>query len=808
MAALASGTRLGRYQIERTLGIGGMGEVYLASDTRLQRRVAVKVLPESAVADKERLRRFETEARSAAALSHANIVAIFDVGESDGVAYIVSELIEGGTLQDVVHRGPLPPQTFITIAAQIAEGLAAAHKRGIIHRDLKPANVLLTAESVPKIADFGLAKLLLPESQLTESQSRTVTQEPTQEGSVLGTATYMSPEQARGGTVDFRSDQFSFGVILYELVAGSNPFRHSNVADTLAAILRGDPAFSEKEWSQFPSSLRELIRRCLSKNPHERYGSTDDLARDLRQIGTGSPVPGLSSGAGARIRSRPAVWTAAVAILALAGALWLLQRWRPAAAPGERTLAVLPFRSFAAGAQDAPLRLGLADALISKLSAVRGFVVRPVAAVGRYASADVDVAKAGKELAVESLLHGSVQSEGDRLRVSAQLVRTRDQRLLWGKTFDDERRNIFSMQDRIAEDVIQALGVTPSAEEKRRLSLDYTANVTAYDIYQQARAAYLANTKPENAHAIDLFAKTLEIDPDYAPAHAFLAIACARYSFQYFDSNPAWAARAEEQASLALQKGPFLAEAHQARVQVLSSLHQNFDFARALPAARRALELSPNLDLTHYWMGVGYCGHLGLFTEGIAALKRASEINPTWSAPIVTRCWLTYMQGRYEEAAGFCRQGVSMTPKYTVAHSELADILTRQGKTTEAEAECALALQFEPKNTWAISTQAVLAARAGNPAEAARLLESAVQTYDDHHVQYNAACMWATLNDGDRALAALRKVLAGNFNPHPWLRIDPLLDNIRKNPAFGQLLEDSRRRYEQDRQSFSTVQGG
>jgi TolB-like protein/tetratricopeptide (TPR) repeat protein len=802
---LASGTQLGRYQIERTLGIGGMGEVYQARDTRLHRQVAVKVLPAASTDSRGRFRRFEREARSAAALSHANIVAVYDVGEADGLAYIVTELLEGGTLADLVSRGPLSPSTLFAITVPIADALAAAHRRGIVHRDLKPANILLTAEGVPKIADFGLAKLL-PEAQPAGSRNPTATEDATQEGSVLGTVAYMSPEQARGDALDFRSDQFSFGVILYELVTGSNPFRHGNVADTFAAILREDPAFSEKEWSQFSDTLREFVRRCISKNLRDRYGSTEDLVRDFRQVAAGAPVLGAAPQATPRSRRGRAVWAPlALALFALGGAVWLLPRLRPVAPSTERTLAVLPFRSFTAGAEDTALRLGLADALISKLSAFRGLVVRPTTAVRRFESTDADAAKVGKELGVESVLQGSVQSAGDRLRISAQLVRARDQRTLWGKTFDDERRNIFSMQDRIAEEVIRALGVTASADEKRRLSLDYTANLSAYELYQQARAAYLANTKAENARAIELFAKALEIDPDYAPAHAFLAIACARYSFQYFDANPAWAARAEEEASLSIQKGPFLAEAHQARAQVLSSLHQNFDFERALSEVRRALELSPNLDLAHYWLGVGYCGHLGLFEEGIAELKRATDINPAWSAPVVSRCWLTYMQGRYEEAAGFCRQGISMTPKYTVAHWELSEILMRQGKAREAAAECAQALQFEPKNTWAISFQAVIAAAAGHAEEASRLLEQAIQTYDDHHVQYNAACVWSLLNENDRALVSLRRVLAGNFNPYPWLRIDPLLDNLRKNPGFAKLLEDSRGRYEADQRAYATA---
>ena len=808
--ALPSGKWLGRYQIERTLGIGGMGEVYQARDTRLQRQVAVKVLPAAAGADRERFRRFETEARSAAALSHANVVAVYDVGETEGLAYIVTELIEGGTLADALSRGPLPPSTAFSIIVPIAEALALAHRRGIVHRDLKPANILLTAEGAPKIADFGLAKLLLPDANPFDSQLGTQTDDHTREGSILGTVAYMSPEQTRGDSLDARSDQFSFGVILYEVMAGTNPFRRGSAAETLAAILGEEPSFAEEGWARCPDALHFFIRRCLAKNPRDRYASTEDLARDLRAIENGVPIPGSTSRASTMAsppRKRTARFATASVLLLAGGAIWFLVGRRPPAAPSataasEHTLAILPFRSYVKNAEDASLRLGLADALISKLSGVAGLLVRPTSAVRRYESEDADAAKVSKDLAVESVLDGSVQSAGDRLRVSAHLTRAADGRTTWSENFDDERKNIFRIQDRIAQEVVRALGVTPSANEARQLTLDYTASVAAYDLYQQARAAYLANTKRDNARSIDLFGEALAIDSGYAPAHAGLAFACARYSFQYFDANPAWAARAEEEASHALEKGPFLAEAHQARAQVLASLHQNFDFRRALPEIQRALELSPNLDLSHYSLGVGYCGHLGLFDEGIAELKKTTEINPGWSAPIVSRAWLTGMQGKYDEAVRLFHTGLAMTPKYSVGHEELAEVLLRQGKASEAEAECEAALEAEPKNTWAISLRGVLAASAQRSHDIDRHLDEAIRTYEDHHVHYNAACAWALAGDGGRAIASLRKVLEGNFNPYPWLRIDPLFDNIRKDPGFAKLLEDSHRRYEADRSAY------
>jgi serine/threonine-protein kinase len=800
--SLTPGSRLGPYEILAPLGAGGMGEVYRAHDKRLGRDVAIKVLPSHLTDSPDALARFEREARAVAALSHPNILSIFDFGSHDGVAYAVTELLEGGTLRDKLAAGPITQKQAVDYAMQIAKGLSGAHERGVVHRDLKPENLFVTKGGHLKILDFGLAKRHEPVAPGEETSAPTVSGH-TQPGTVMGTVGYMSPEQVGGLAVDHRSDIFSFGAILYEMLSGQRAFKRGTPAETMAAILKEEPAELSRN---IPVALDHVVQHCLEKDRDNRFQSARDVVFALEQ-GQG-PAGSRRTQGGSSGRRRVGSYAIGAALLLLVGAIvWSFGRRRPFIPPAdraERTLAVLPFRSYSRNAEDVSLRLGLADTLISKLSGVRGLLVRPTSAVRRYDSEDVDPATVSKDLSVECVIDGSVQSAGDRLRISVRLSRAADGTAAWSKNFDDERRNIFVMEDRIAEEVVRALEVVPTANEMRRLAHDYTASVAAYDLYQQARAAYLASTKPENARAIDLFGKALAIDSDYAPAHAGLAFACARYSFQYFDANPEWAARAEQEAGLALEKGAFLAEAHQARAQVLTSLHQNFDFRRALPEIRRALELSPNLDLSHYSLGVGYCGHLGLFEEGIAWLRKTSRINPGWSAPIVSHAWLTGMEGKYDEAVQLFRAGLAMTPKYSVGHEELAEVLLRQGHAGEAEAECEAALQCEPENSWAISFRAVLAASGRRSEEIRRHLDEAIKTYEDHHVYYNAACAWALVGDAGRSVEALRKVLDGNFNPYPWLRIDPLLDNIRKDPAFARLLEESQRRNEADRKAYGS----
>jgi tetratricopeptide (TPR) repeat protein len=324
-----------------------------------------------------------------------------------------------------------------------------------------------------------------------------------------------------------------------------------------------------------------------------------------------------------------------------------------------------------------------------------------------------------------------------------------------------------------------------------------------FALYEKARAAYQANTKADNTRAIALYDEALRVDPKYAPAWAGLAFACARYSFQYFDADPKWAGRAEEAAARALEYGPYLAEAHQARAQVLSSQHQNFNFRMALPEARRALELSPNFDIAHYWMGVGYGLHLGLFDEGVRALERAAEINPKWAAPLAAKGVIRLQQGRYDDALASARRAVQMAPGYSVAYHPLADALLRLGRDAEADAEITRALEKEPRNTWVLSLRAVLAARRGAPDEADALIEKAEALYDDHHVQYNAALVAALRGDAAGAVFRLRRVVAGNFNPYGWFEVDPLLAPVRGDGAFKAFLEESRRTYEADRAAFA-----
>ncbi len=659
---LARGTKLGPYEIEGLIGAGGMGEVWKAKDVRVDRAVALKVLPGDFFEGEERRARFAREAKLLASLNHPGIATLYSFEEISGRDVLTMELVEGSDLAARIASGPLSLEEALPLSRQIAEALAAAHAKGIVHRDLKPANVKVTPDGRVKLLDFGIAKAV--QAAPADTHAATATASPTLAGEILGTPAYMSPEQARGEPVDARTDVWAFGCLLCAMVTRRAPFQRRTTVETLAAILGEPPRLDEPEWKGAPA-LRAVAARCLERDAAKRPASGRAL------------VEALDSGRPATGRGRIPAVLGLAAVVAIAVAIGLLSR-------------------------------------------------KVLGPAGNPAS--------------------------------------------------------------------------PSPGP--------TATSAAYALYEKALGAYRANTKADNTRAIALYDEALRIDPKYAPAWAGLAFACARYSIEYFDADPGWAGRAEEASAKALEFGPYLAEAHLARVIVLSSKHQNFDCRRALPEAIRTLELSPNLDMVHFWLGLGYALHLGLNEEAEAALGRAAEINPKWAPPVGGMGWVRMYQGRYEESVTLCRRAAEMSPGFSVNYVTLADALIRLGRDEEAEAALATALEKEPRNTRATSLRAVLAARRGARDEADALIEKAEGLYDDHHVQHHAALVAAARGDAAAAVARLKRTVAGNFNPYGWYARDPLLAGVRDAPAFRAFLDDSKKQMEADRAAFRAALGG
>ncbi|HVE66151.1 MAG TPA: serine/threonine-protein kinase, partial [Thermoanaerobaculia bacterium] len=494
---LSPGTRLGPYEIRGELGRGGMGEVYRALDTRLGRDVAVKILPTAFAADPENVQRFEKEARAVASLSHPNIVTLLDVGEEGGLRYAVAELVDGQTLRQRLAGGALAPRDAADIAAQVAEGLAAAHAKGIVHRDIKPENVVLTRSGLPRILDFGLAKRTpAPEASENEPTQSALLTEP---GIVAGTVGYMSPEQVRGEPVDGRSDVFSLGVVLWEMLTGHRPFRGDSQVETLNAILKEEPP-PNPALDRLPPELDRILRRCLEKRRESRYHSAADLAHDLRGSFSSPTVTAVRPPAVARAPRRLAWAIGAVAAAAALVAVFLTLRSKPEAPSGlPRTLAVLPFRAIGSETAAEHFGLGLADSLIGRLAAVRELTVRPTSAIARYETAPAASGDVGRELGVDAVLEGTYQKLEGITRVSVQMTDVGRGALLWSDRIELPEGRLFELQDEISNRIVQKLQVGLGPGRDRLLAKSQPVSDDAMEQYLSARALLreVANSTPE-----------------------------------------------------------------------------------------------------------------------------------------------------------------------------------------------------------------------------------------------------------------------------------------------------------------------
>jgi eukaryotic-like serine/threonine-protein kinase len=611
-----------------------MGEVYRARDERLAREVAIKVLPSDVEADDAALSRFKREARAVAALSHPNVVAIHDVGQDEGVSYVVMELLEGVSLREELRNGALPLRTTIDYSRQIAAGLAAAHAKGIVHRDVKPENIFITAEGRVKLLDFGLARVAADET--FDAAGATVSRLTTP-GLVVGTLGYMSPEQVHGEPVDARSDIFSFGCVLYEMVTGRRPFTGETAMRLMTAIVRDEPSPVS---TPLPPALHEMLARCLAKDREKRYESAADLGRDLeslelsadRQVRSSSSAPtvALDPPRQPRLPLIAAAVTVAVLML-LATVMIVLPRFRSAAAPAIAhaqqkidAIAVLPFTNLSGSRENEYLSDGLTEEIINALARVPGLKVVSRTSSFALKGQELDIGQIADRLGVRALVDGSVQRIGEELRISAQLVNVETGYQLWSASYRREMTDIFAIQDEIATQVASALEVELGVRPR---SSAPTGDIAAYELYLKGREASRIWTPDSLNRAIALFTAALQRDPSFTEAWAGLAD-----TYSVLDHTPAVRTfKPEESYRLATQSAeralaidPNSSEAHAALGHILT--HQGH-FDRADQHLRRAVELNPNAALTRLWYSV-LLRTVGRFDEAREQTLRAKELDP------------------------------------------------------------------------------------------------------------------------------------------------------------------------------------
>ena len=679
------GTSVGPYVIEEPLGAGAMGEVYRARDPRLRRNVAIKVLATAEAPDPERLRRFEQEARAAAALTHPNILTIHDVGTHDGQPFLVSELLEGKTLREHLATGPLTPERAVELGLQLTRGVAAAHAVKIVHRDLKPENLFLTGSGTLKILDFGLAKLK-PEPFTGPEASTIGKSEP---GRLLGTLTYMAPEQLRGELVDERADLFAVGAVLYEMVTGRSPFRRASAADSMAAILNETPPPMGDSGTP---ALERVILHCLEKEPGERFQATGDL------------------------------------VFALETVLAEPHRTVRAAAPDEKqpppSITVLPFADMSPTHDQDYLCEGLAEELINSLTRIDGLRIAARSSSFQFRGSAVDVRAVGQQLGVATVVEGSVRKIGDRLRVNVQLVDVANGYQRWSERYDRKLEDVFAIQDEIAESVATSLRGVLSRQEKEALHHPETA-VETYEYFLRGRQLLNRFNRPSVEGARQMFERAIELDPVYAPAWAGLADAHA-WLYEWWGGDVENIDAADRASRKALELAPDLAEAHASRGFALVLGGRNDDAAREF---EEALRINPNLYDAHYYYARASFAR-GEIERSAELFRKAGEVRQEDFQSMILLAQSLRMLGREDEAREAIKEGVrrverslELNPTDSRALSLGAMALDDAGQAERALRWSERAIELYPDEQGVLINGACLRARLGKKEEAISILE-------------------------------------------------------------------------------------
>ena len=787
-------SRLGPYEIVAPLGAGGMGEVYRARDTRLGREVAVKVLPKPFASDPDRLLRFEREARAVAALSHPNILAIHDYGTHEAITYAVMELLEGETLRSRIAQGPLPWRETVEVGAAIAEGLAAAHAKGIIHRDLKPENLFLTADGRVKILDFGLARV----SSVSNTQGETSPYIPaeTEAGTVMGTVGYMSPEQVRGQPADARSDLFSLGCVLYEMVTGRRAFQRDTAAETMTAILHDEPAAPTASGVQLSSELGRLIRQCLAKSPNARLQSARDLALGLRAAATDPDLyrPAVTRRLSLRLVG---VLSAVLLIGTIGASVYLLTRDTNHSDPGSpspaakaiEALAVLPFENVGGDPKTEYLSDGLADHLINSLSQVRrqDLKVRPFSSVSRYKRQKIDVPTMGRDLKVQVLVTGTLHQQGDDLSISVALVDTRDDNQLWGQRYQNKRDAILDLQDQIARDVAANLRLRLTGEEDQRLTKRSTEDPEAYLFYREGLYHWNKFTEEGLKTGIEYFERALKKDPNYALGYVWLAESYVLLGSLYRGPRETFP-EARKYLTKALAIDDTLSDAHTA----LGLIYQTHDWD--WPAAERELTQAFTLgssSVTTLNMYGFYLAAMGRASEALVYMQRNIDLDPLAARTRNELAMCYNWMRRYDQAIVESQRTLELDPNFPFAYAELGSALVQRGMHEEAIARLSKALDSGQSHPRVKGMLGYAYAVAGKGTEARKVLEELERASQGRFgFALSIARIHAALGEKDQAFEWLRKA-GDERDPHViWLKVDSTLDNLRTDLRFAQVLRD------------------
>ncbi len=775
------GQTISHYEILEKLGEGGMGVVYKAHDTKLDRIVALKFLPHYLTSDPTERDRFYHEARTAAALTHTNIAVVYEIGDHDGQIFIAMEYVEGKTLKEIVGT-PLPLNKILDIAIQVCDGLEAAHDKGIVHRDIKSDNIIVTPRGQAKIMDFGLAKVK-GATKLTKA------------GSTLGTAAYMSPEQAQGEDVDHRSDIFSFGVVLYEMLTGKLPFRGEHHAALIYSILNEEPQPIARFNESVSPGIVHIVAKAMAKDKDERYQHIDDLLADLKHERKQaeyakmdrmtSPPPLISS---ARKGRYPA-WLlggAGILVLIVLGILFnpfKKSAGRPEIArAAEKSIAVLPFVDMSPQKDQEYFCDGMTEDLINRLSNVKDLKVPARTSVFIFKGKTLDIKDVGERLNVKTVLEGSVQKSGDQLRITAQLINVSDGYHLWSEKYDRALKDVFAIQDQISQAIVNALSITLIGEQGIRFNKRYTENTEAYQLYLKGRYYWNKREKEGIKKGIECFEEAIGKDPEYALAYAGLADCWQALGWYRMEQPRVAYPKSQAAAERALGMDNSLAEAHTSLAHVREVY--GWDWRGAEEEYQRAIALNPHYPTVHHWYSL-FLIAVGRPSDAVAEAKQAQELDPLSLIINENVGDVLRLTKHYREAIEQLRKTLDIDSTFGVAHFTLFSAYVDSGMYDQAVAEV---MKITPPERAHMFGEAYR--NSGIKGFYEKSLEIALEQSKKGYISpWNIAQIYARLGKKDEAFSWLEKAYEDHSILVAYLRADQAFESLRSDPRYHALLK-------------------
>ena len=753
-----------------------MGDVYLAQDPLLGRKVAIKVLHEEFVSDRVRLARFEKEAKAASSLEHRGAAAIYEIGEADGIHFIAMQYVEGLTLSEKISTEKPSFARILDWAIQICDAIGEAHSMGIIHRDLKPQNIMVTPQDQVKILDFGIAKTM-------DRKRKTVSDPITDTGVIIGTVQYMSPEQALGKQVDPRSDIFSIGVLLYETVTGRLPFRGENSVETLKKLLQDPPELFTRSNPSAPYEFERIILKCLEKEPAARYQSIQELLTDLRTLKAETSGERATT---SLIRPAPksrSWWTGMIALLVVAFAIIFFFQQKN---EGIRSLAVLPFTNERSDPNLEYLSDGITDEMINKLSQVPELRVLSRGTVFRYKGIEVDPRKLGKDLSVDAVITGNFSKHEDQLRVAVSLVRTVDGSQIWGELYTRNLSDIQALQAQISKDILEKLPQKLTGEVRAQISKQYTADPIAYQLFLEGRFHLNKRTRENFQLAIQSFQKAIARDPNYAAAYAGLADAFVLLCNWGFLPPDQGFPKAKEAAERALALDQKLAEAHTSMGFILSTYE--WKWREAEQSYLTAISLNPNYATAHQWYGL--CLTLqGRFQEAMREIRWAQQLDPMSLIINANAGYTLYFARDYEKAIRELEKVKELDPNFPLTYQILGYIYGQQGNAAKSVEMLSKAVDLASDNLAFEADLAWAYALAGEKEKAKQMLDQLLRISINTYVPpFHLAGICIGLRDNDCALEWLEKAYQQRSDQITYIGKDPRFDPLRNDPRFQDLL--------------------